>query len=309
MRFISGDVSSSPDNISDIHNLKSRYRTADTGIMDLDNLLRSFSAPALQQNEFFQSLQVFFADNGLLAFSGYDIVYPLLLCIQFCSGKFIFKTLEQFGKTECFCFSVNTEPRLSAFGITFTLPFSHGSNSANKNPFKFPVGEPQIVKARQFPQRHFYTLKEAFPPCRLQLRTHPCIVRKKLFRRITLIIHAFKFPSAEIPLNDFPEFLRIEEITIHSVQHGIILITENRTDSAMSGDLLQYAFRHIRRTQFRRVDITRVPDYNRIDAADVKPACGCLLTRRVRNVLRSVSRPLPTGRSLPAPLPARMKNC
>ena len=113
-------------------------------------------------------------------------------------------------------------------------------------------------------------------------------MREKLFRRITLIIHAFKFPPAKIPLNDFPEFLRLKEIAIHSVQHGIILITENRTDSAMPGNLLQYAFRHIRRTQFRRVDITRVPDYNRIDAADVKPACGCLLTRRVRNVLRSV---------------------
>ena len=96
MCFISGNARSSPDNISDIHNLKSRYRTADTGIMDLNNFLRAFSSPALQQNEFFQSLQVFFADNGLLGFSGYDIVYTLLLCIQFCSGKFIFKTLEQF---------------------------------------------------------------------------------------------------------------------------------------------------------------------------------------------------------------------
>ena len=261
MRFISGNVSPPPDNISDIHNLKSRYRTADTGIMNLDNLLRSFSAAALQQNEFFQSLQVFFADNGLFAFSGYNIVYSLLLCIQFCSGKFIFKTLEQFGKTEYFCFSVNTEPHLSAFTLRAAripcLPVS-----PQQQRLDLPVRETVIRKALESVKKHLHFLKKFSPP----RRTH-----RKLPALLQNSAHSLLAPhQRHVVLRKPPRHI----LLVLTVELPPVMPAELRT-------LSKILFRR-RAASLRRVKIKSVPRVHCLDLLvhlPVKPVQNRVLPR------------------------------
>ena len=54
-------------------------------------------------------------------------------------------------------------------------------------------------------------------------------MRKELLGRIPLIPDRIKLIRPEIPLRDLLKLLFPEEIAVYPVQHGIILIPENRS--------------------------------------------------------------------------------